>query len=219
MPLEIATSINSLDSAWPLSSDPANQGDDHLRLIKSVLKAQFPGSSGTGFSTPITATETEINYLSGVTGNLQGQINAIAGGDTSEFAAGTKLFFYQAAAPSGWVQDTAYSDHMLRCVASGGGSSGGSDSPILNSKVPLHTHAFSATSSGQSSNHTHGYEAPNIVAAYAFGGLNGCNGPVSKTTSGVSGDHTHAVSGTTNSNTSGSNWTPKYVSVILCTKS
>lgn len=42
MPLETATYVNDLTPANPLSADPAGQGDDHLRLIKSVAKNTFP---------------------------------------------------------------------------------------------------------------------------------------------------------------------------------
>lgn len=63
MPLENASTISGLDSTWPLGLDSASRGDDHLRLLKAVLKAQFPGAGGKGFSKPITITEDELNAL------------------------------------------------------------------------------------------------------------------------------------------------------------
>ena len=63
MPLENASTIEQLDSTWPLGLDSSSRGDDHLRLLKAVLKAQFPGASGRGFSKPITVTEDELNTL------------------------------------------------------------------------------------------------------------------------------------------------------------
>jgi hypothetical protein len=48
----------------PLATDPISQGDDHLRLIKSVLQAQFSGLSGT---TAVTADGAEMNLLDGCT--------------------------------------------------------------------------------------------------------------------------------------------------------
>lgn len=42
MPLESGTFLDSLNVSNPLGSDTKAQGDDHLRLIKSVLKASFP---------------------------------------------------------------------------------------------------------------------------------------------------------------------------------
>lgn len=47
MGLEAATYISDLNTANPIgASDPKAQGDDHLRLIKAVLKNTFPGFGG-----------------------------------------------------------------------------------------------------------------------------------------------------------------------------
>ena len=58
MGLESATYISQLVATNPLATDPISQGDDHLRLIKSVLQAQFSGLSGT---TAVTADGAEMN--------------------------------------------------------------------------------------------------------------------------------------------------------------
>jgi hypothetical protein len=64
MGLETASYISQLVATNPLATDPISQGDDHLRLIKSVLQTQFSGLSGT---TAVTASGTEMNLLDGVT--------------------------------------------------------------------------------------------------------------------------------------------------------
>ena len=64
MGLESATYISQLVATNPLATDPISQGDDHLRLIKSVLQAQFSGLSGT---TAVTADGAEMNLLDGCT--------------------------------------------------------------------------------------------------------------------------------------------------------
>lgn len=46
MALETATYINDLVSTNPVSTDGLAQADDHLRLIKQVLKNSFPGLTG-----------------------------------------------------------------------------------------------------------------------------------------------------------------------------
>lgn len=46
MGLETGTYIGDLNSANPPSTDPKSQGDDHLRLIKSVLLNTFAGVQG-----------------------------------------------------------------------------------------------------------------------------------------------------------------------------
>lgn len=45
MAVESATYIDGLNSAYPPGTDPRSQGDDHLRLIKAVLKATFPSAT------------------------------------------------------------------------------------------------------------------------------------------------------------------------------
>jgi len=64
MGLETATYISQLVATNPLATDPISQGDDHLRLIKSVLQAQFSGLSGT---TAVTASGAEMNLVDGCT--------------------------------------------------------------------------------------------------------------------------------------------------------
>ena len=62
--------IDGLDQSWPLGNDPTIDGDNHIRLLKRVLKNVFSGEGGNGFAKPIIATEDEINHLSGVTYNI-----------------------------------------------------------------------------------------------------------------------------------------------------
>ena len=63
MGLETATYISQLTATNPTESDPVSRGDDHLRLIKSVLQAQFT----TLGAAAVTTTAAELNLLDGVT--------------------------------------------------------------------------------------------------------------------------------------------------------
>ena len=65
MALESGTFIDSLNVANPVSTDALAQADDHLRLIKSTIKATFPNLAGA-----VTLTHAEINALQGLAGNL-----------------------------------------------------------------------------------------------------------------------------------------------------
>ena len=57
MGLETGTYISDLVPTNPVgATDPKSQGDDHLRLIKSVLKNTFPSITGA-----VTKTQTELN--------------------------------------------------------------------------------------------------------------------------------------------------------------
>lgn len=64
MGLETGTYISDLNSSNPVAGDPVNEGDDHIRLIKSTVKATFPSVTGA-----VTSTHTELNLLDGVTAN------------------------------------------------------------------------------------------------------------------------------------------------------
>jgi len=81
MPIEGTTTIDGLNTSWPLTGDGVNEGDDHLRQEKTVLKAMWPGASGNGLATPITATEAELNSLVGVTSAIQAQLDALVASD------------------------------------------------------------------------------------------------------------------------------------------
>lgn len=84
MPLETATFINQLVETNPTGSDNANQGDNHLRLLKSVLKSTFPNITGA-----VTATQAQLNTaylpLAGgtLTGGLTGTTATFSGGVTA----------------------------------------------------------------------------------------------------------------------------------------
>ena len=60
MGLEVATYISSLVTTNPAGGDNASDGDNHLRLIKSVLQSSFPNMDGP-FYRPKQATKT-ANY-------------------------------------------------------------------------------------------------------------------------------------------------------------
>ena len=64
MGLETGTYISDLNSSNPVAGDPVNEGDDHIRLVKSTVKATFPSITGA-----VSATHTELNLLDGVTAN------------------------------------------------------------------------------------------------------------------------------------------------------
>ena len=179
-------------------------------------------------------------------------ITSLTGLTVPLFATGTRMPFAQAAAPTGWVQDTsdAATNRMLRVVNTAGGGVAGTHSPILNNVVPSHTHT--ATTSSESAEHTHTVSGTTSAAgghnhthqaAYhtsilygsaggygAYGGGTPDDGASllytstagdhshtwSGTTSGRSAAHTHSL--TTNGGSSATNWEPRYIDMIICTK-
>ena len=74
MALESATFIDGLVTTNPTGADAKSTADDHLRLIKSTVKATFPNITGA-----VTPTHTELNFVDGVTSAIQTQIDNKAG--------------------------------------------------------------------------------------------------------------------------------------------
>ena len=69
MGIETFEYIDDLNAANPTATDNVSEGDDHLRGLKTTLKNTFPNVTGA-----ITATEAELNYVDGVTSNIQTQL-------------------------------------------------------------------------------------------------------------------------------------------------
>lgn len=58
MPLETATYISDLNASNPAATDAASQGDDHIRLIKTVSKNSFPNINGA-----VSATDEDLSSV------------------------------------------------------------------------------------------------------------------------------------------------------------
>ena len=71
MAIETFEFIDDLNAANPTATDNVSEGDDHLRGLKTTLKNTFPNVTGA-----INATETELNYVDGVTSAIQTQLDA-----------------------------------------------------------------------------------------------------------------------------------------------
>lgn len=204
MALETATYIAQLNSANPTSTDTVSQADDHLRLIKNVLKNTFPN-----LDQPVTASPAQINspVPKGLISLWSGSLVTI---------------------PAGWVLcdgNNSTPDLRNRFVVGAGdvysvGNTGGATTQTLSvSNIPAHTHTISGIS-GAAGGHTHTINDPGHVHAYtgvatytggpgggggyAYG-ANGYNTGVSGTGISINAaaDHTHAFSGTTSSIGSG----------------
>ena len=221
MALETTTTISGLVSANPTAIDAVSQGDDHLRLLKTVLKTTFPGSGATGFSIPITATEAQINQLPTIIAAL--------------IPSGTKMPFYQAAPPTGWTATAIQNDSMMRVVTSaltGGTSAAGSGhSPILNNVVTSHTHVFTGTAMGTHNHTTIAHDHAPLSGSH-FASL-GATGSYINMTGGVSWGNDATTANTTvvvNAISAGTpagtnavpagaaNWAPRYMDFCVGTK-
>jgi len=147
----------------------------------------------------------------------------------SEIPSGTKMLFYQAAAPTGWTIDATVTDHMLRVVDGttlGGGVNGGTDNPVDNthahataehtlieSEMPAHTHDVYRRGNDGDYGGTQPCSTFNYITWTGFSctGHGWMTGAGRIDTSGGDGPHDHG-------NTGDANWTPRFANVILCTK-
>jgi hypothetical protein len=219
MGIESATSIATLDASWPLVGDKRSEGDDHLRLIKNVLKLMFPGAGGVGFATPITAKEVDLNAV---------------------FTTGVKAAFYLAAAPTGWTIANPGTNYTLVSAAIGGTVTAGNGNIVTGcTLVPDHVHTqqgtFVSGLSTQSLSHSHainGGTVQTVFDASLFNGVTtggGSNNFIKGTSIGtvnaastdlIAHNHNVTISGFTSGNSSGNagNWQPAYATVIIASK-
>lgn len=213
MALENAVYVSDLVSGNPLSTDTVSQADDHLRLIKSVLKTTFPNLNG-----PVTATPAQLNspIPAGVITMWSGAIvNIPAGWSLCDGNSGTpdlrNRFIlgagdtYAPGATGGSLLSTASGGHTHTEAAAGSHNhTGTSGSTVLTSdQIPAHTHTYSQASGsafeyGTGLNSTSGLASTATVASGSTGGglghthTIGTDGTHAHTINSV-GDHTHSV--------------------------
>ena len=159
MPLESGTYISDLVVTNPVgNTDFKSEGDNHLRLIKSVILNTFPSITGA-----MNATQAELNSLAGRQSFIDTFLQAATVADARaaiaalEFPAGTKLLFH-GTAPTGWaaVAGAAYNDAMLRVVNTGTPSTAGTNGflSLFSLAFSTNEHTLTAAESGLP-DHTH----------------------------------------------------------------
>ena len=246
MPLEDLTGvkyINSLNETWPAGTDFPDAGDDHLRGIKNVLKNSFPSINGA-----LTRPLANINAGSVPVGAnvLFFDVAAPLGWTRyAGIAATTGLRVVPSATPGGGTGGT--DDPVLNAVVASHTHtfSATTDSTSVAHthavSITSGTESANHTHSVNDPGHTHAGSvlgAANTGAAFYTGGGLPAQGPASAVTgislSTQSANHTHLVSGNTGSNSvahthpfsgdvavnaGAANWTPRYMDMILCTRS
>jgi microcystin-dependent protein len=171
MALESATYISGLNSSNPASTDAVSFGDDHLKLLKSVLKATLPNANDaingihTGTSAPTSTSAGQLWYDTSGTGDLKVRNkadSAFGSVDTTSTAlpAGVIAMWSGSAAsiPSGWTicdGNNSTPDLTGRFVihadadaggtydvdATGGSTTSGAHT-LLTAEMPSHNHSY-----------------------------------------------------------------------------
>jgi len=217
MGLESATTIATLQSGNPTANDPTREGDDHMRMIKRVLKSVFPGSAGQGFAEAITASEAELNYVKGATSSIQAQLNTLSNaiGETAgnpSVPAGTNMLIYGSNPPLGWVRRTDINDYsvIVESAEANPGGGTGIDSPSL--LIHYHDTGSHALTIAEMPAHKHDIKMTTTNPG-PNGPFNGSSGTATGTTEEVGGGAEHNHGGTANVA-----YRPRHISVMLCYK-
>lgn len=215
MALESATYISDLNSSNPAASDAISTADDHLRLIKSTIKATFPNITG-----PMTRTQAQLNNALDKTGDTMTGALTLSGAPSTDLQAATKAYVDSAVAggvpsgaiimwsgsiasiPAGWFLcngSNGTPDLRNRFIVGAGSTyavaaTGGSADAI----VVSHTHAFSGSTSSAGS-HTHGILGHNgtVNGGNFVGFAQQVSNPLTTQGTEEAGSHSHSFSGTT----------------------
>jgi hypothetical protein len=100
MTIEVATLISDLNASYPAAADFLYEGDDHIRLLKSTVKATFPNVTGV-----VTATHTNLNRAGGPgSWILQASTSTSGSPAAVDFVNGT----------GGVVMDSTFDAHLLQ---------------------------------------------------------------------------------------------------------
>ena len=212
MGLEAGTTIDDLVATNPLSTDPRSEGDDHLRLIKAVLKADVFTKrhlpSGTRMLFNQTAAPT--GWTKDATAALNDSALRIV---TGAVASGGSLAFSAAFAARRVV--SGRTDGFAAGGTVNAGTTGATTLSVA--QMPSHTHQEQGGSYG-------------LGGHYAVSVANGWSGsrPLDSITlpSGGNGSHTHTTpaqsfTGTAHSHTLASSslaMNVKYTDLIIATK-
>ena len=167
--------------------------------------------------TAVTATAAELNYVDGVTSNVQTQIDAI-----NSFPVGGIIMWSGAVAdiPSGWAlcDGTNSTPNLVDRFIIGSatdsgathdiGDTGGANSLTLTEgQLPSHTHGTGNLATATAGAHTHNQTlysvGLNTTPVYG-GGWENTNGVTANQATSSAGAHTHTLSGNTGSTGSGS---------------
>ncbi len=176
MAIETATYLSDLNISNPPGSDPVGQADDHIRLLKSVLKATFPNVTG-----PVNSTQAQLNYGVVPTGAI-----IMWSGATTSIPTGWALCnggSYAKTDGSGTVTVPDLRDKFIvgaglnYSAAATGGVSGittnvaisNADTTLTTAQIPAHNHGIWVSDPG----HAHSVYDPGHAHTYTAGGAAG----------------------------------------------
>lgn len=169
MPVENAQFLNTLNPVYPAATDAVAQADDHIRLIKQVLKDTFPN-----INAAVTATPIQLNNLFPVGGIIMwsGTLAsiptgwALCNGQTVNKLDGSGTIVTPDLRDKfivGWRDASGSGASAVTAIAPG--ATGGSHTKTVDTASGgAHTHTGSTSSAGD---HTHGGTTGSTVLTVA----------------------------------------------------
>ena len=177
MTVETATYVSGLNANYPPGSDTISEGDDHIRLIKDVLKNTLPNADEpingvhTGTSEPSPTSAGQLWFDTSGTGDLKvrNKSNSAFGSvdtTTTALPAGIIALWSGSSAsiPSGWTLcDGSSSTPDLRdrfvvgagssyAVDATGGSTTSGAHTLTTAEMPSHNHSYKSRGFTEASN-------------------------------------------------------------------
>jgi len=209
MTVESATYVSGLNANYPPGSDTISEGDDHLRLIKSVLKSTLPNADEaingvhTGDSAPSPTSSGQLWFDTSGAGDLKVRNkadSAFASVDTTTTAlpAGVIALWYGSTAsiPSGWTlcDGTASTPDLRGQFIIGAGGSYAVDATDPMGATGAHT-----LTTAEMPSHVHSYKQRGFTAAALAGGSEDYSDDTANYTGGTGptgdgGSHSHTGS-------------------------
>lgn len=207
----------AFDASKPAGSQKIRLSDEEIRANQAAVEDAFnrehtfPGVMGS------TAGQHKIPVVGAHSAGAEGRLEVL--NDVLEYysngswrkagdiPAGTTMLFLQAAAPTGWTQDTSINDKVLRLVDGEGAGEGG-DWEITGLTTDDHTLTVDEMPA-----HTHNIKCSGTVTAGPYpivGPMHAGNYICDPTGGGAAHDHGAVISDAV--------WRPAYVDVIACVK-
>lgn len=199
----IAT-IADLNPLNPSAFDPAMEGDDHIRLIKTALKNTFPN-----INSVVNATDEQLNFLVGVTSAIQAKLDDLQSQIDKEAYKITMWPGTAASIPSGYslcdggaVSRTA-NPKLFAAIGTTYGSGDGSttfNKPDLRGVVPRGLDEGRGLDTGRTLG---SYQADGVLSHTHTGSTGAMNSNASHTHSVWDSGHSHSMASSNNEAGSG----------------
>jgi len=138
MALESGTFVSDLVSSNPPGTDPKNQGDDHLRLVKSVLQASFPNATKAFYFPGVQAKSANYTVLAADENDLF-VVNA---------SGATRTITLPTSPATGFIVSVSKDDASGNTVIVDGGGAetiNGAATSVLTTRYQLETYQFNGT--------------------------------------------------------------------------